>query len=78
MYAQVTVVVDGALEAEETFHDYALMDEYIKGVEQDALGDGCPTEVYILEHEHADDVEDCACAQFVTDHHPAYSWNTED
>jgi hypothetical protein len=72
-YAEVTVIVDGAVEQEETFHDYLLMDEFINGIREEARGDGYPTEIRVLEHGHADDGEECACAQYKTDHHPRYA-----
>jgi hypothetical protein len=78
VYATVTVLVDGALEQEDTFFDETAMRAWIDGVGQDAVADGYPTEVYIVEHAHAwDDTDDeCTCAQYLTDHHPAYQWNT--
>lgn len=72
MYDQVSVVVDGALESEEIFTDYLLESEYIRSVAEDALGDGYETEVYVIEHDHSPDDEECACVQYLTDHHPRY------
>ena len=74
MYADVTVVVDGALEASEVFTDYLLLEQFIKETRQAAEDDGYPTEVYILEHDHSPSVEDCCCAQYATDHHPTYTF----
>lgn len=78
-YADVTVVVDGAEESCETFHDETLLREHIDQVREDARGDGYPTEVYVLYHEHSDlpDDGECACVQYVTDHKPAYAWNVD-
>lgn len=78
-YAEVEVVVDGAVEKLETFHDEALMREFIDSIREDAEGDGYPTEVFVQYHDHDDLLEDqeCACTQYLTDHKPAYSWNME-
>ena len=78
MYTEVSVVVDGALEEEQTFHDYLLLNEYVATIEDDAKSHGYLTQVYIIEHEHADleGDEECVCVQYLTDHHPSYSWNT--
>jgi hypothetical protein len=76
-YAEVTVIVDGAVEQEETFHDYLLMNAFIDGVREDAAGDGYPTEVYVMEHEHDETGQECSCAQYVADHHPRHAWNMD-
>jgi hypothetical protein len=78
MYADVTVVVDGAVDSEERFYDYALMDEFIRSVEEDAKADSYPTEVYIVYHEHKETEDECSCVQYLTDHHPAYTFNMEE
>lgn len=72
-YAEVSVVVDGALEESETFYDETPLSEYVESIRQEAEGHGYPTEVYVLYHDHSP--SECECAQYVTDHHPAYSWN---
>jgi hypothetical protein len=76
MYAEVTVIVDGALDQEATFTDYLLQEQFVDGVREDAEADGYPTEVFVIEHEHAPGAE-CECVQYVTDHHPRYAWNQE-
>jgi hypothetical protein len=75
MYADVSVIVDGALGESETFTDYLLLEEYVRTIEEEAAGHGYPTEVYVVEHNHALDVDDCACVQYLTDHHPQYAYN---
>ena len=75
MYADVTVVVDGAEEQHETFTDYLLLDQFIDGIREDAESDGYHTEVFVLWHEHEMSADECACAQYVTDHHPQHEWN---
>jgi hypothetical protein len=76
-YAEVTVIVDGAFEESETFHDEALLSHYIAAIQDEAEGHGYPTEVYVLWHEHDDEGEECECVQYVTDHRPYASWNIE-
>lgn len=76
-YATVDVIVDGALEDTETFTDYLLMNEFIDGVRVDAESDGYETEVFIQYHEHDMDIDDCACAQYETDHSPAFVFNAQ-
>ena len=68
-YADVSVIVDGALEEERTFHDETLMNDYLRQIKDEAAADGIRTEVYVLWHEH-DDMDECECIQYVTDHHP--------
>ncbi len=77
MYVDASVVVEGAVEEDATFHDYLLFEEWLRGVEEDAAGHGYLTEVYVIEHEHDDlkEDEECACVQYLTDHHPAYVYN---
>jgi len=76
MYAEVTVIVDGALEESQTFHDEALMRDFIDTIREEAEGHGYLTEVFVMYHDHADGI-DCECAQYVTDHHPTYTYNGE-
>jgi hypothetical protein len=73
MHADVSVVVDGALEEDETFFDYALMEQYLSEVEADAVDHGYLTEVYVVWHDH--EPGDCDCIQYLTDHHPTYTYN---
>ncbi|PZR66789.1 MAG: hypothetical protein DLM66_12875 [Candidatus Dormiibacter spiritus] len=75
-YADVSVVVNGALDEERTFTDQLLLDDYVAQVGEEAGGDGYPTEVFVVWHEHDPDVEECECAQFLTNHHPYAAWNT--
>lgn len=77
-YAEVTVIVDGALSSEEVTYGQLDLDKVIVEAEQDALADGLPTEIYILHHDHDEpDGEDCSCEciQYEQSHKPAYSWN---
>jgi hypothetical protein len=42
MYADVSVIVDGALGESETFTDYLLLEEYVRTIEEEAAGHGYP------------------------------------
>jgi len=78
MYADVSVIVDGALEEDERFHDYMLLDAFVSVIEEDQKDHGYPVEVYILEHDHEEPNgdEECACAQYLQDHRPSYTFAT--
>lgn len=73
MYWQVDVVVDGALDVSETITEQAEFNELIEKIIDDA-GDGKFTQVYVIEHWHSLDVEECGCVQFLTDHAPMYEF----
>jgi hypothetical protein len=75
MYVDIDIIVDGALERSETFHDYLLFEEFISQEKEEAEGHGYLTEVYVVEHNHPQEDEECACVQYLTDHHPLYTWN---
>jgi hypothetical protein len=78
MFAELTIVVDGAVEETPTFHDECAMRDYIGAIEDEAKSDGYPTEVYVTYHNHDLYLDDgCECAQYVTDGRPAYSFNVE-
>lgn len=74
MYAVVTVIVNGALESEETFIDTTLMYHALDEEQQAAEGSGEPTEVYVMYHDHDPDVE-CECAQYEQSGKPKYIYN---
>lgn len=74
-YAEVTVVVDGAEQELSIINDPDQMISYIERIESEAVADGLPTEVYVIEHPHDMDDEECACVQYLTDHRPRWSWN---
>lgn len=71
----VSVIVEGALDASETFESSDGMEDYIARQEQAAKKDGLWTEVFVQYHGHPMAEEECACAQYETDHHPDYEWN---
>lgn len=71
-YVEAYVLIDGALEENETFgfgHGREL-DEWVKATKWRAMNDPRHTEIFLLNHDHSPDFEDCACAQYLTDHHP--------
>jgi hypothetical protein len=75
-----TVIVDGALAVDEIILEAKDVQARILDIAKEAYadgqedGDGFDTEVYLLWHEHAPTVEDCSCVQYLTDHHPAYTF----
>ena len=73
-YAEVSVIVAGVLEETETHTDETTLREFITALEKEAEGHGYPTQVYIIYHRHPP--SECGCLETLTDHHPAYSWNT--
>ncbi len=77
MYLDASVIVDGALEEDSTFHDYLVFEAWLEGVKEDAASHGYLTEVFVVEHDHADleQDEECACVQYLTDHHPYLTLN---
>jgi hypothetical protein len=78
-YADVSVIVDGALEESETFHDETLMNDYIGKIEDEAKDHGYETQIYVVFHEHEDleGDQECQCIQYLTDHHPYATFNQE-
>ena len=76
-YAQVDVIVEGALDESETIFTDEALESFIQGIERVANEDHQHTEVYVLWHEHSPYIDECGCAQYVTDHHPQYEFNKE-
>lgn len=70
-YTEVTVVVDGALDKEETFRNPTGAQAYIEAIIAESKLDKVPTQIFKLDHDHAEG-EECECAQYVTDHKPIY------
>lgn len=76
-YREVTTVVDGA---EEDFSVIDLdtgLDEIVTRAETIAQR-GRSVQVYTITHDHRPSEEECACVQYLTDHHPDYSFNERD
>ena len=76
MYAEISVIVEGALDETETFTDQTLLDEYLATLESEAYASGYQFDVYVRWHDH--DPGDCECAQYETDHHPTYVYNSRE
>jgi hypothetical protein len=76
-YADVSLVVEGALDNQSVAYTETDVDEYVQAAEAEAKADGLHTEVYVLWHEHDETNEECACVQYLTDHHPYASFNNE-
>ena len=69
MYAELSVIIDGALDEDATFYDETLLSAWLDGLQEDANSDGYTREVYRVDHEH-DYSDECECVQYLTDHHP--------
>ena len=74
-YTDLSLICEGALERSETFETRAAAETYateeLRAYAVEAPG--ALVEIFLLDHEHSPDVEDCACAQYVTDHHPDFT-----
>jgi hypothetical protein len=66
-FLEASVVVDGALADEREFDDGGDLDAWVDAVGREATA---PTEVYVLQHTHPDDYDECLCAQYATSHRP--------
>lgn len=72
-YVDACLVVDGALEDEEMFlfGEGAKLDDWLKRVKGEAgRHPDQHTAVYLMNHDHSPDVEDCECGQFILDMRP--------
>lgn len=81
MFTDVDIVVDGALESSDRFYDEAYLNFTLELECEDARQSGLPVEIYITFHEHSDhdeEMDDCACIQYVTDGRPKYVFNMGD
>ena len=72
-WMDVTVVVDGAVDRELVVGSFDQLLETMREISEAAKADGLPTQVYVLEHEHA--FGPCECAQYAQDHKPYWEWN---
>jgi hypothetical protein len=75
MYADLTIIVDGALDSEETYSDDLLLWHAIEYHKDDAKSHGYPTAIYVQYHEH-EQGPDCECSQYEQSHQPL--WSNED
>ena len=74
-YLQVDIIVDGGLEDSINYTDYVKYENCIVDISVESEQHGLPVEIYVVEHNHLDDGEECTCVQYSTDHHPVYTWN---
>lgn len=74
-FTEVSVIWAGALDESATFGDNETdaMETFVAGVQRDASETTDAVEIYALRHDHASDVDDCACMQYVTDHSPLWT-----
>lgn len=86
-YWDLDVIVEGALDDSETFEDTQrgrlARATFLGNLEREARRETFRAEVFELYHDHdlseGDDDEraECSCAQYVTDHHPTYTFGPE-
>lgn len=74
MYADVTVVVEGAVEEDRRFFDSALLQEFIEELRREQQDSGYNFAI-VLEHDH-DPTADCSCVEYLQDHRPTYEFTT--
>lgn len=80
-YVEATVIVDGMLDEEEIFNDGQAEELNMWLAQQKERAMAHPrreTEIYLMDHGHPPDVEDCSCVQYLTDHHPYWKWGKID
>ncbi len=77
-YAEVEVIVNGALEETEYFHDETLMHSFINEIKREATDHGYSTDIYVLWHGHNMDSEECFCSQYQIDGRPVLCLNSWD
>ena len=77
MYADLTVIVAGAVDEADSYFDQTLLDERIAEIKTESAADGYRTEIYVRYHDHDISEEDCACAQYEQDGRPTYVFNPD-
>jgi hypothetical protein len=84
-YAEVSVVVDGALEATEEVTSESEVAALVEAIQREAEADGQETQVFVLWHAHplvelaaGQENQEDTCAQYATSHQPAYHFNDPD
>ena len=74
-YVDVTAIVEGALEDQDIFFDYAILGAWLSEWEAEAGADGILVEIYVLWHEHENDGEECICAQYEASTQPTHTFD---
>jgi hypothetical protein len=71
-YVEGWVIADGAVSDSQTFKysEGKQLDDWLRNKKMEAMSNTARVEIFLLSHDHPTDVEDCACAQYLTDHHP--------
>lgn len=74
MYAEITVIVEGAVDEEFIATDETILSEQMRELEEEACDSGYTFEVHRQDHDHEQGI-DCECAQYATDHRPYRVFN---
>lgn len=77
-YWDVQVIIDGALERQETVYSEKEVKLLAEDEELNARDHGRLTEVFVIHHAHPEpgpDDDDCGCVEYLTDHFPEYTFN---
>ncbi len=83
-YTEVYTVVDGALDEEFDIEDGFIgesvfdFDGWLDELKHAANTQNFTVDVYEIEHEHDEDDGECSCVQYLTDHHPSYTFGPEE
>lgn len=72
-YIEITVLVDGAETEVEQFTTVSAEERFCLGIQAEAMVNDLPVSIYRQYHGHAPEAEECACAQYATDHHPFWT-----
>lgn len=70
MYYECFTVEDGAQGEEATLHDWAAVAEWADKQVAACRREQVECRVYIIQHYHTEQVTDCQCVQYLTDHRP--------
>ena len=74
-YYDVAVVIGGAEDYSEDLDTYAEVEQVNDQEALAALEHGLHTQIYVVHHDHAVSDEECACVQYLQDHHPTWEYN---
>ena len=76
-YWQADLIVEGALQEDPIFYAQNDIDEYIEKVKAEYGSDeiAVGAELFVVFHDHSEEVDECACVQYLNDHHA--EWTNE-
>lgn len=77
-YADVSVVIDGAVDTDITLYSEEEVESLVDRETMAYGSHGLDTDIYVLWHDHGITDEECSCVQYVTDHHPYVSLRVEE